>query len=179
MFMIAKLLCFILVTFCVKKPSYISANSVRYSFIITLNIASSIWQYKLYNYCYSFRPKHALKILLIIAGDIEFCPGPCSKCTICGKVMRKNQCCVSCSGCIDKYHLKCLSFTIKNSSDKFYCKSCYKPEALNSIQGAQAHTYDDLKLFLKSNGIKIFHQNVNGLFRKLSDIKTLKRRSTS
>ena len=85
--MIAKLLCFVLVTFCVKKPSYISANSVCYSFYgeealdtISLNIASSIWQYKLDNYCYSLRPKHALKILLIIAGDIELCPGPCSKC---------------------------------------------------------------------------------------------------
>ena len=180
MFMIAKLLCFILVTFCVKKPSYISANSVCYSFYgeealdtISLNIASSIWQYKLDNYCYSLRPKHALKILLIISGDIELCPGPCSKCNVCGKGIRKNQSCVSCSGCTDKYHLKCLSFTIKNSSDKFYCNSCYTPEAPNSIQGAKAHIYDDLKLFLKSNGMKIFHQNVNGLFRKLYDIKIL------
>ena len=82
MFMIVKLLCFILVTFYVKKPLHISANSVCYSFYgeevldtISLNITSSLWQYKLDNYCYSLRPKHALKILLIIAGDIELCPG--------------------------------------------------------------------------------------------------------
>ena len=146
MFMIAKLLCFILVTFCVKKPSYISPNSVCYSFYgeealdtISLNIASSIWQYKLDNYCYSLRPKRALKILLIIAGDIDFCPGPCSKCNVCGKGIRKNKSCVSCSGCTDKYHLKCLSFTIKNSSVKFYAILAIHPKLQIPFRGSCTH----------------------------------------
>ena len=66
----------------VKKPSFAESNSVCYSFhceeISDTNeslIPSSLWQIKQMNGL-NVRAENALKLLLILAGDIELCPGP-------------------------------------------------------------------------------------------------------
>ena len=67
----------VFILFYAKKPTFASANSVCYSFhmdevtdIKDLRITPSLWVYNLCILC----------ILLILAGDIETCPGP--KCCV-------------------------------------------------------------------------------------------------
>ena len=61
------------------------ATDVKESFTL-----SSIWEYK-QEHGLRLRPKNGLKILLILAGDIELCPGPAIKCSNCLETIRKNQ----------------------------------------------------------------------------------------
>ena len=77
-----KLALVLLILFSVKKPSLLGSSSICYSFKyeeITdkaeTSISSSLWQYK-QEHGINIRASSALKILLILAGDIELCPGP-------------------------------------------------------------------------------------------------------
>ena len=47
---------------------------------------------------FSTHPGLTLRILLILSGDIELCPGPRSRCGKCEKCFRKNSDQVICSG---------------------------------------------------------------------------------
>jgi hypothetical protein len=49
-----------------------------------------------------------LAMLLIVAGDIEFNPGP-YPCGICIKTVRKNQESVCCDTCEQWFHRKCMN----------------------------------------------------------------------
>ena len=53
-------------------------------------ITSSLWQFK-QEYGLNLRSKSAMKIILILAGDIELCPGPRANCAGCFKVVRRRQ----------------------------------------------------------------------------------------
>ena len=104
----------VFVIFSIKKPSLLTSNSVCYWNISedTLDLKDyyftpSIWSYK-QERGISLRPRSALTILLILAGDIETCPGPCLKYNCCSETIRKNQAVGCCSICDDKHHMKCL-----------------------------------------------------------------------
>ena len=129
------------------------------------------WQ-KMYRKGFFIRPEYSLQILLILAGDIEFNPDPCQKCDVCLKSIRKNQSKGTCFGCKNNFHLKCLFDKIEKGLEKLYCNLCYtrieKPD-----QGVQSTTFSELKTFLKRQGLKFFHQNVNGLFNKYDQVKIL------
>ena len=47
-------------------------------------------------------------MLLIVAGDIETCPGPKYTCPTCTKTIRKNQKYGCCDTCSSRCHMKCL-----------------------------------------------------------------------
>ena len=91
------------IIFNVKKASFTAANSVCYSFhgdevqdVPDLRIISSLWIYKSQKgICLSHT--RALSVLLILAGDVELCPGP--KCFVCAKIIRKNQRSTDCCNC--------------------------------------------------------------------------------
>ena len=72
-----------LLSFVIKKPTFVSADSCCY--IINGNvfasvqdsyIASSLWNYYTQEKVIYLRPKNALHILLLLCGDVELCPEP-------------------------------------------------------------------------------------------------------
>ena len=178
LFLVKTLIC-VFILFTIKKQHLASANSVCYSFnqvevrdVDNSHLVSSLWQYRVEKGLF-IRPKHVIKILLLLAGDIEVCPGPCQKCGICSKSMRKNQSCKLCSGCGNKFHMKCLFDVIRNGTEKLYCALCYEARDTAEPEPGVQNIYTDVNNFLKSRGLKFFHQNVNGLFRKLESVKIL------
>ena len=78
-----KIALIILAVFGVKKPQFTNANSVCYSFhleevtdVENPHFAGSIWNYFDKADLAREQPKCAVKLLLILAGDVELCPGP-------------------------------------------------------------------------------------------------------
>ena len=57
----------------------------------------------------NLKPKFALKIFLILAGDIELCPGPRVNCAGCLKKVQRSQVSKVCDSCGELYHVKCLT----------------------------------------------------------------------
>ena len=178
-FCLTKFLFYVVVVFYIKRPTA-KVNSVCYSFYgdsveetAESFIVQSIYQYKQERILF-IRPKHSLKLLLLLAGDVEICPGPAPKCTMCRKPMKKNQSVRECSRCKEMYHIKCLQDILKNGTEKLYCNSCYKhDEGSTDDTGVENKVYVDLNRFLTSNGLKVFHQNVNGIYRKIDEIKIM------
>ena len=80
-----------------KKASLVTCNSICYSLypedvndVKETYITSSLWQFK-QEYGLNLKSKFAMKIFLILAGDIELCPGPRANCAGCFKVVRQSQ----------------------------------------------------------------------------------------
>ena len=78
-----KITLIILAVFGVKKPQFTNADSVCYSFhfdeasdVENSHFAGSIWNYFDKAGLTRVQPKCAVKLLLILAGDVELCPGP-------------------------------------------------------------------------------------------------------
>ena len=76
-----------------KKTSLVTCNSICCSLypedvndVKETYITSSLWQFK-QEYGLNLKSKSAMKILLILAGDIKLCPGPCTNCAGCFKVV--------------------------------------------------------------------------------------------
>ena len=98
---------------CIKKPSFMNANSVCYSFRGELAndiniswIATSLWVNRQENKLHLGQESHVgLALLLLLSGDIELCPGPCMKCLTCSKSIRKNQSQEKCFHCGKLFHL--------------------------------------------------------------------------
>ena len=171
----------VFVIFSIKKPSLLTSDSVCYWNISedTLDLkdyylTTSIWSYK-QERGISFRPRSALTILLILAEDIETCPGPCLKYNCCSKTIRKNQAVGCCSICDNKHHMKCLLDVVDiQGNEKFYCPSCVptEDESANSNMNNTC-IFEKLNDFLRNKGLKIFHQNVNGLVSKIEKLRLM------
>ena len=77
----------IVIILSVKKPSLFGSYLICYSFeygeevsdTVESFIPSSLWQFTPENGL-NLRPTSASKLLLILAGDVELCPGPSAKC---------------------------------------------------------------------------------------------------
>eukprot|EP00794_Sanderia_malayensis_P002579 gene2579-2978_t len=176
----------VLITSLIKKSSFVSCNSACYSVhpsdasdVKETFICSSIWLYK-QNYGLRLRPKHGLKILLLLAGGIESCPDPTNKCSICQKTIRKNQTQLPCDSCKEKFHTKCLIDKFNGHGESYYCKNCDKPNSASLLEGndnmstdTDSQTSNKLKQDLKLRGLKVFHQNVNGLYFKIDKLRIL------
>ena len=130
---IVKIALIVSVIFSIKKPSLLTSSSVCYWNTLDLKdyyFTTSIWSYK-QERGISLRPRSALTILLILAGDIETCPGPCLKCNCCSKTIRKNQAVGCCLICDNKHHMimKCLLDVVDiQGKEKLYCPSCVPTE---------------------------------------------------
>ena len=69
--------------FAVKKPQFTNANSICYSFhleeaidVPDMYLTCSIWNYFDSIGFACLQPRSVVKLLLILAGDVEVCPGP-------------------------------------------------------------------------------------------------------
>ena len=139
-------------------------------------ICASLWvhkQEKGIHVRHNTRTHVCLQLLLRLAGDVEMCPGPCQKCITCKNPIRKNQSSEKCFACGQKFHLKCLVDQIEYGCERVYCRSCMVDKHANpDIQMAE-DIYTDITKVLQSRGQKLFHQNINGLAKKIGDIKVL------
>jgi hypothetical protein len=106
--------------------------------------------------CSRLPPKSLLQILLILAGDVELCPGPRMRCGDCKKCFRRNADKVSCTTCNNVFHLRCLCNDI--------CRTCL------TNGGSEIHPEEyrlpELERLSNTRGFKILHQNIRGLFGK-------------
>ena len=166
----------------VKKQSFASSNSVCYSFdggevtdACNSRITTSLWVYKQERGIHLGQKSYSgLILLLILAGDVELCPGPSVKCFNCNKTIRKNQSSETCCHCESKCHLKCLVDVVEYGHEKLYCPVCVNINESRTSEPSILNTlYDDVKTFLQARGLKIFHQNVNGLVRKIDIVDHL------
>ena len=135
-------------------------------------IYSSLWQFKQVSGL-DPRPRDALKILLILTGDIKLCPGPFVKCRDCFKVIRKAQACKVCESCGDLLHVKCLTDKLEGQKEHFYCTFCVVNTDGEVEEKCYLNTslYSQINKYLPSRGLKFLHQNVNGLLSKLDQMK--------
>ena len=160
----------------VKRPSFTNANSLCYSEtsmdIIDCDesfVYSSLWQYSQQN-IFLVRRKYLLNLLLLLSGDIHPCPGPARRicCYSCSKTIRKNQSSGTCLNCKERLHLKCMKDSFRNGTESLYCSICFVQDPVNE----DAHYSNPvLNSFTKKRGMKIFHQNVNGLIHKMDQVK--------
>ena len=166
----------------VKKQSFAGSNSVCYSFndeevldVHNSRITSSLWVYKQERCIYFGQKSYSgLSLLLILAGDVELCPGPSVKCVSCNKTIRKNQSSETCCLCESRCHLKCLVDTVDHGHENLCCPDCVIINESQINESSTSYTlYDGVKTFLQARGLKIFHQNVNGLARKFDMIDHL------
>lgn len=99
----------------VKKASLTNSNSCCYSLyddipqdIKNTHCTASWWIYK-HEKGLNLQPKSTVRILLILAGDVELLLGPATyNCVKCLKTIRKNRVTASCVNCKAKLHTKCL-----------------------------------------------------------------------
>ena len=165
-----------------KKPSVIGSDSVCYcgndlaeDDINSASTIPSLWVFQQEKGIFLGQRSHsAVTILLLLAGDIEQCPGPCPRCNICKKVIRKNQSHGSCFACSGKSHIRCLVDKLEDGTERLYCRTCFQNTPQRDEDPQDTHQlYEDLNTFLNAKGIKIFHQNINGLLRKMDGVGIL------
>ena len=112
-------------------------------------------------------------ILILLAGDIETCPGPGPKytCPTCSKTIRKNQKFGCCDTCNSRCHMKCLTDILIERMESLFCSLC-RVEDLAGVESA-SFINDNFRCFLGSRGIKIVHQNINGIIGKIDKLRLL------
>eukprot|EP00794_Sanderia_malayensis_P020782 gene20782-22810_t len=91
---------------------------------------------------------------------------------MCNKTVRKNQTSATCFGCKDKFHLRCAIDILEDGCERLYCKDCLPADTETQTQFDDTRpVFDNLNEFLKTRGLKLFHQNLNGLLRKIDHVK--------
>jgi exonuclease III len=112
--------------------------------------------------------KGLVKLLVILAGDIEINPGPRFTCITCAKDIRRNQLKAKFKTCCEYFHAKCM---IENFDEDLYCRVCHiQPEETGQTK---KYCYKELQWLITNRGLKILHQNVNGLLSKINAIRWL------
>lgn len=114
-----------------------------------------------------------LQVLLLLAGDVEMCPGPCQKCITYKRPMKNNQSAEKCFVCGQKFHLKCLVDQIEYGCERVYCRSCMVHKQVDPDIQTADNIYTDITTFLHARGLKLFHQDINGLAKIIRDIRLL------
>ena len=149
---------FVVPIFLVRKPSNVSCDSACYSFngeyvedIKYTFIYPTLWQQRQLHGL-NIRPKVAVQLLLLLAGDVETIPkcnttigpiGPILKCNTCQKTIRRNQQSQNCAICKDRFHESCMQDRLEDNGEMFYCKVCYtEPD-----NGINSNSSDNENLF--------------------------------
>jgi len=150
-------------------------------------IYSSLWVIKEVNlFWLRPKPRGVVAVLLLMAGDIETCPGPVQRkvCFGCKKTIKENQRSSTCDGCKKTLYLKCLGedlYLVKNGQECYSCLQLRTRAPENSAEStgdpmddaADKPCCEEFQTYVKAKGLKIFHQNVCGLLRVLNHIKIL------
>ena len=90
------------------------------------------------------------------------------------KGIRKNQSRDLCTDCEQISHLKCLKDYNKNGAEKLLCEMCSKvndEDIYPDPEGNAQQCYSNLNIKLGKRGLKIFHQNINGLLAKVDKLR--------
>lgn len=136
-------------------------------------------------------------LLLFISGDIELNPGPVKHpCSVCLKPVAKNHRALDCDSCKLWSHIKCSNISVSNynhlktlSSFHFMCPRCLMqqlpaPELDNEFIQTQNDRHivlnlpsTELEKLADCKGLKIAHLNVNGLVKKIDNIRILLNRA--
>ena len=181
----AALIVLILITsFQVKKPAFLSPDSVGLSITgdeVSLNtethILSCLWQARggkfTFRVCSSKRS--LLNLLILMCGDVESCPGPTVQrlsCPTCLKKIRNNQSRMQCSSCQMVFHLKCFG---EEAVQAHVCTLCQTPVLdSTSICNDDDHCIpEELQDIAKSRGIKLIHQNICSLLRRIDELRLM------
>lgn len=159
----------------IKKVSFITSDGISHTFGVTQEHSideetyaySSLWITKPKFIMKKRQSKSLIFLLLIISGDIESCPGP-HTCTCCDKTIRKNQKSSFCYACKAVCHRKCTIDELINGKEYLFCSLCHFSDPERDTVDFLDST---LTKFLKIRGLKIFHQNLNGLSGKLEKVK--------
>ena len=111
-------------------------------------------------------------MLLLLAGDIEVCPGHTARITYygCAKTIRKNQTSGVCTNCRERLHLKCMKDSYENGTELLFCSTCF---VRDFDENTMHYSNPALTNFVKKSGLKLFHQNINGILKNLDKIKIL------
>ena len=166
--------------FTIKKASFITEDGISYTFgldpVYKLNqesyYYSTLWLYK--RNCVFARkttPRNVMFLLLLVAEDIESCPGPKYTCSSCTKTVRKNQKYGSCDTCYTRCHMKCLTDILTDGKESMFCSICHIEE-YNEAENV-SFINQDFCCFLTSRGLKIVHQNINGIVGKIDKVRLL------
>ena len=165
----------------IKSPCFTNASSICYSGVnensLELKetfICSLIWQFRQERGLF-VRNRYLVQMLLLLAGDVELCPGPkILTCCTCMKGIRKNQSRDLCTDCEQISHLKCLKDYNNNGAEKLLCEMCSKVNdevIYPDPEGNTQQCYSNLNIKLGKRGLKIFHQNINGLLAKVDKLR--------
>ena len=134
-----KFLLFYFVSLSIKRPSFTNAASCCYSYHgekvedpENTYITASLWEFHKNLFVFVRKPKYVLQILLLLAGDIETCPGPRARCCKCNKCFRRNIDHVICIGCDGKFHKICLNVVLTNNT----CDICLPSQATENIMNS-------------------------------------------
>ena len=107
---------------------------------------------------------------MLLCSDINVHPGPV-KFTCCRKSIKSTDV-ASCSHCKGKLHLKCLKAAYERSTELLYCNICYV-EAISQNNSTDTAIFKELTEFATKRGVKILHQNINGLLNKMDPVRIL------
>lgn len=135
-----------------------------FDFVQDCYYSSSLWVYK-QNHIYKLNLdlRETTWLLLILAGDVEICPGP--NCGACLNNIKHNKQKVTCIGCTQFFHKNCIN--IKDFITTSLCTQC----RLNHDGGRTEN--DTINSFSEKRGFKLLHLNVNGLFGKIDQIRDM------
>ena len=163
------LLSFLLIFF----VSFTSANSCCYSFFgeistdtVSNHYTSSLWEFYYKKNILACNAKFTLRLLLILAGDIETCPGPRARCTHCSRCFRRNIDKRTCVNCKKVFHKKCLN----DENIGLVCLQCQPFLTVDTQTTPVTYTLNELESLYHQKGLKVVHQNVRGLFSKKDEL---------
>ena len=177
----ARFVLLVLITISVKKPAFLNSDSVCYDLNESSPIVfeqnhlySSIWQYKQERGLFVSQSV-ALKTLLILAKDIELCPGPSRViCKDCLKTIPRTQRQEECEQCNNIFHLKCLIDSTENRVEKLTCRVCLDVPMENAEDDLLPVNYGYLNDFLRCRGMKLLHQSINQwLYLKIDQLRVM------
>ena len=92
-----------------------------------------------------------ITMLLLLAGDVETCPGPGCRCC-CGKNVKLEQSTGVCIARMGKCHFRCLVDKLQYGGERLFSERCLQYATENYVGN-----YKELCDFLKTRGLKIFH----------------------
>ena len=71
-------------------------------------------------------------------------------------------------------HLKCLFDRLEFGHERGYCKDCREHGGVAVSETVVCESpFNDINIFLEGRGFKVFHQNINGLVKKVQNIEML------
>eukprot|EP00112_Aurelia_sp_Birch-Aquarium-sp1_P013646 Seg2901.1 transcript_id=Seg2901.1/GoldUCD/mRNA.D3Y31 product="hypothetical protein" protein_id=Seg2901.1/GoldUCD/D3Y31 len=139
----------------------------------------------------SFQVLNDAAIRILLSGDIHQNPGPVrNPCSVCKRAVASTHRALKCNTCNKKCHIrrKCGNIKpaaylqLKNSEHReWMCPTCVgaqehiidRPLVTQHHDLSNTNTYDNLAKEINTKGLRVGHNNINGLLNKLHELKYL------